>query len=74
MKLYDIVKGKITNFSDIAIYVDIVDSERKAICLLSELSRKRLRIIPSYVKVGNVLDFQIIRIDDGYIDLSRKYL
>jgi len=41
---------------------------------MSELSRKKVRTIGSYAKIGQQAIFQVLRVDGNYVDLSKKYV
>ena len=41
---------------------------------MSELSRKKIRTIGTYAKIGQQAIFQVLRVDGNYIDLSKKYV
>jgi translation initiation factor 2 subunit 1 len=41
---------------------------------MSELSRKKIRTVGTYAKIGQQAIFQVLRVDGNYIDLSKKYV
>eukprot|EP01006_Ploeotia_vitrea_P051106 TRINITY_DN67527_c8_g13_i1.p1 TRINITY_DN67527_c8_g13~~TRINITY_DN67527_c8_g13_i1.p1 ORF type:complete len:340 (+),score=68.99 TRINITY_DN67527_c8_g13_i1:59-1021(+) len=74
-ELEDIVVVRVTNISDTAAYVQLLEYNGiEGMIPLSELSRRRIRSVNKHIRVGKTEFVQVFRVDSnkGYIDLSKK--
>ncbi len=72
MKKGDIVKGRITNIKSYGAFVK-VDETIDGLIHISEISDNYVKNIEDYLKVGEVVDLEIISIsEDNKISLSYK--
>lgn len=72
-KTGDVVKGKITRFANFGVFVEITD-DLEGLCHISELTEGRIDNPEDEFKVGQVLEFKILRIEpeDQKIGLSHR--
>ena len=61
-KVGDVVKGKITRFANFGVFVEITD-DLEGLCHISELTEGRIDNPESEFKIGQELDFKILRIE-----------
>lgn len=68
----DIVVARVTSFTDVAVYCTLpAYSDIEAMIPTSEINIKRHKAVRDYVRVGQLLTAQVIRMDKN-IDLSLK--
>jgi len=69
----DIVRGKISRFTSFGVFVELSEG-LEGLCHISELADERVENVESVVKLGQELDFKILRIenDDQKIGLSYR--
>jgi len=69
----DVVKGKVTRFTNFGVFVELGEG-LEGLCHISELSEDRVDTAESVVKMGQELDFKILRIEpsDQKIGLSHR--
>lgn len=69
----DIVKGKISRFANFGVFVELAD-ELEGLCHISELSDERINDPEDQFKIGQELEFKILRIepDTQKIGLSHR--
>ena len=72
-KAGDVVKGKISRFAGFGVFVELAD-ELEGLCHISELSDERIENPEKIYKIGQELDFKILRIeyDNQKIGLSAR--
>ena len=73
--LGDLVMVKVTKISDTSAYVQLLEYENiEGMIPYTEISRRRIRSIAKFVRVGKLDVATVIRLDSakGYIDLSKK--
>jgi small subunit ribosomal protein S1 len=72
-KAGDVVKGKISRFAGFGVFVELAD-ELEGLCHISELSDERIENPEKVYKIGQELDFKILRIeyDNQKIGLSHR--
>ena len=72
-KAGDVVKGKISRFAGFGVFVELAD-ELEGLCHISELSDERIENPEKIYKIGQELDFKILRIeyDNQKIGLSHR--
>jgi ribosomal protein S1 len=72
-KAGDVVKGKISRFAGFGVFVELAD-ELEGLCHISELSEERIEDPQKVFKIGQELDFKILRIeyDNQKIGLSHR--
>lgn len=72
-KTGDVVKGRISRFAGFGVFVELGD-ELEGLCHISELSDQRVERPEDVVKMGQELDFKILRIehDEHKIALSHR--
>lgn len=72
-KAGDVVKGKISRFAGFGVFVELAD-ELEGLCHISELSDERIENPEKVYKIGQELDFKILRIeyDTQKIGLSHR--
>lgn len=71
----DLVMVKVVDISDVRVQVQLLEyGNIEGMIMLSELSRRRMRSIRNYARVGQVEAVMVLRVDTerGYIDLSKK--
>jgi small subunit ribosomal protein S1 len=69
----DVVRGKISRFAGFGVFVELVDG-LEGLCHISELSDERVERAEEVVKLGQEMDFKILRIehDNQKIGLSAR--
>jgi len=69
----DTVRGKVSRFAGFGVFVEL-GSELEGLCHISELSDERVERPEDVVKIGQEMDFKILRIeqDDQKIGLSAR--
>ena len=69
----DVVKGKISRFAGFGVFVELAD-DLEGLCHISELSDERIDNPESVFKIGQELDFKILRIEQDVekIGLSHR--
>jgi small subunit ribosomal protein S1 len=69
----DIVRGKVSRFAGFGVFVEL-GNELEGLCHISELSDERVERPEDVVKLGQEMDFKILRIehDDQKIGLSAR--
>ncbi len=69
----DIVKGKVSRFTNFGVFVEL-DEGLEGLCHISELSDERVENAESVAKLGQEMDFKILRIEqaDQKIGLSHR--
>ena len=69
----DVVRGKVSRFTSFGVFVELGEG-LEGLCHISELSDERVENAESVVKLGQELDFKILRIenDDQKIGLSYR--
>jgi small subunit ribosomal protein S1 len=69
----DIIRGKVSRFAGFGIFVEL-GNELEGLCHISELSEERVEKPEDVVKIGQEMDFKILRIehDDQKIGLSAR--
>ncbi|HEY0429313.1 MAG TPA: 30S ribosomal protein S1 [Pyrinomonadaceae bacterium] len=69
----DIVRGKVSRFAGFGVFVEL-GNELEGLCHISELSEERVEKPEDVVKLGQEMDFKILRIehDDQKIGLSAR--
>jgi small subunit ribosomal protein S1 len=69
----DVVHGKISRFANFGVFVELAD-ELEGLCHISELSEERINDPEDQFKIGQELDFKILRIepDTQKIGLSHR--
>ena len=69
----DVVRGKVSRFTSFGVFVELGEG-LEGLCHISELSDERVESAESVVKLGQELDFKILRIenDDQKIGLSYR--
>ena len=69
----DVVRGKISRFANFGVFVELAD-ELEGLCHISELSEERINDPEDQFKIGQELDFKILRIepDTQKIGLSHR--
>ena len=69
----DIVRGKVSRFAGFGVFVEL-GNELEGLCHISELSDERVEKPEDVVKLGQEMDFKILRIehDDQKIGLSAR--
>ncbi len=72
-KAGDVVKGKISRFAGFGVFVELAD-ELEGLCHISELSDERIENPEKLYKIGQEMDFKILRIeyDNQKIGLSAR--
>lgn len=72
-KAGDVVKGKISRFAGFGVFVELAD-ELEGLCHISELSDERIENPEKIYKIGQEMDFKILRIeyDNQKIGLSAR--
>jgi len=72
-KAGDVVKGKISRFAGFGVFVELAD-ELEGLCHISELSDERIEHPERVYKIGQEMDFKILRIeyDNQKIGLSHR--
>jgi small subunit ribosomal protein S1 len=72
-KAGDVVKGKISRFAGFGVFVELAD-ELEGLCHISELSDERIEHPEKLYKIGQEMDFKILRIeyDNQKIGLSAR--
>lgn len=72
-KAGDVVRGKISRFAGFGVFVELAD-ELEGLCHISELSDERIENPEKVYKIGQELDFKILRIeyDNQKIGLSHR--
>ena len=72
----DIVMVKITEIGDDMIYCHLLEYDKQGMLPYSEISRKKVRNIRRFVRIGNQESMEVTNVDNdkGYIDLSRKQI
>ena len=72
-KAGDVVRGKISRFAGFGVFVELAD-ELEGLCHISELSDERIEDPQKVYKIGQELDFKILRIeyDNQKIGLSHR--
>ncbi len=72
-KAGDVVKGKISRFAGFGVFVELAD-ELEGLCHISELSDERIEHPEKIYKIGQEMDFKILRIefDNQKIGLSAR--
>ncbi|HEY8562923.1 MAG TPA: 30S ribosomal protein S1 [Pyrinomonadaceae bacterium] len=72
-KAGDVVRGKISRFAGFGVFVELAD-ELEGLCHISELSDERIEDPQKIYKIGQELDFKILRIeyDNQKIGLSHR--
>lgn len=72
-KAGDVVKGKISRFAGFGVFVELAD-ELEGLCHISELSDERIENPEKIYKIGQELDFKILRVeyDNQKIGLSHR--
>jgi len=75
-KVGDIVMVKITEIGEDMIYCNILEYDRLGMLSYSEISRRKVRRVRQFIRVGNQEAMEVIdvNLDKGYIDLSRKQI
>ena len=61
-KTGDVVRGKVTRIAEFGVFVELGD-ELEGLCHISELSDERINRADEVVKVGQELDFRVLRIE-----------
>lgn len=69
----DVVRGKVTRFTNFGVFVELGEG-LEGLCHISELSEERVEKAESIVKMGQEMDFKILRIEpsDQKIGLSYR--
>lgn len=69
----DVVKGKVSRFTNFGVFVELGEG-LEGLCHISELSDERVEKAESIAKVGDEMDFKILRIEpkDQKIALSHR--
>jgi small subunit ribosomal protein S1 len=69
----DIVRGKVTRFTNFGVFVELGEG-LEGLCHISELSEERVEKAENVVKMGQEMDFKILRIEpsDQKIGLSYR--
>jgi len=69
----DTVRGKVTRFTNFGVFVELGEG-LEGLCHISELSEERVDSPESFAKMGQEMDFKILRIDtvDQKIGLSHR--
>ena len=71
----DIVMCKVTDVGDFGSYVELLEfGNIQGMIGLTEYSSKRIRNLSKFLNVGKILPAEVLRVDDNYIDLSKKTL
>ncbi len=72
-KTGDVVKGRVSRFAGFGVFVELGD-ELEGLCHISELSDERVERPEDMVKIGQEMDFKILRIeqDEKKIALSHR--
>lgn len=72
-KAGDVVKGKISRFAGFGVFVELAD-ELEGLCHISELSDERIENPEKLYKIGQEMDFKILRVeyDNQKIGLSAR--
>jgi small subunit ribosomal protein S1 len=72
-KAGDVVKGKISRFAGFGVFVELAD-ELEGLCHISELSDERIEHPEKIYKIGQEMEFKILRIeyDNQKIGLSHR--
>ena len=71
----DLVMVKVKSVGDSSAYVSLIEYNNiEGMVPFTELSRRRIRSISKYIKVGSTEIMAVIRVDKdrGYVDLSKK--
>ncbi|KNH05061.1 translation initiation factor eIF2 alpha subunit [Perkinsela sp. CCAP 1560/4] len=71
----DLVMVKVKSVGDSSAYVSLIEYDNiEGMVPFTELSRRRIRSISKYIKVGSCEIMAVIRVDKdrGYVDLSKK--
>ena len=69
----DVVMVEVTSINELGVYVILKEyNDIEGIILLSELSKRRIRSINKEIKIGHLEAATVMRIDKGYIDLSKR--
>nr|WCZ58756.1 eukaryotic translation initiation factor 2 subunit 1/alpha [Seculamonas ecuadoriensis] len=71
----ELVMVRVNHLADVAAYVSLLEyNNMEGMILFTELSRKRIRSISQFIRVGKLETVQVLRVDEkqGYIDLSKK--
>lgn len=71
----EVVMVRVDKVTDVCAHVSLVEySDIKAIILLSNLSRKRIRSVAKHIRVGKYEYLRVLRVDEekGYVDLTKK--
>merc|ERR1719221_144766 len=72
-KVDDVVMVEVTLIKDQGINVSLLEYNNiEGMILKSEISRRRIRSLAKLVKVGRHESATVLRIEDGFIDLSRR--
>jgi small subunit ribosomal protein S1 len=69
----DVVRGKVSRFTNFGVFVELGEG-LEGLCHISELSEERVERIEDIAKVGDEMDFKILRIEpaDQKIGLSHR--
>lgn len=69
----DVVRGRISRFANFGVFVELAD-ELEGLCHISELSEERINDPEDQFKIGQELDFKILRVepDTQKIGLSHR--
>ncbi len=69
----DVVRGKVTRFTNFGVFVELGEG-LEGLCHISELSDERVERVEDIAKVGDEMDFKILRIEpsDQKIGLSHR--
>ncbi len=71
----EFVMAKIQSISDIGVMCVLLEyNNLEALLSFSEISRKNVHSVYNLVKVGQKYTFQVINVDNGNVDLSKKFL
>ena len=68
----DVVKGRISRFAGFGVFVELGD-ELEGLCHISELSDERVERPEDVVKIGQEMDFKILRIEQDEHKIALSY-
>ena len=68
----DCVAFKATSITDVGIYVNLIEYNTPGFIILSEITKRRMRSVAQFIRIGKEDYAMVTNYDDEYIDLSRK--